>query len=441
MPIFTQKIIPLSVSLFALVLITTIPTESNAQKKGGWGAAPLAEKFRPARAWINNFSTTADVIATESIADAIDACDDVVGENRYCVVEVTNTSTGIPLEIYRSKTKLIGVEDMAPLTSTENAIYIYIGDNTKQVIIENLNLQGHAVGNDEIYGIVVEGKNIRKILIRNNKIHHFDSDSDAHGIAVYGTGKNWRQSIRNVIIEDNEVYSMRTGSSESIVINGNVFRWEIKSNDVYDINNIAIDAIGGEGTSPVRKNRRNRILPGRTDKARYGFIENNYVANMNTSDNPAYGREESWAAAIYIDGAHHVEITDNVVENASWAYEVGAENCLVTHHIRMTGNSATGSTYGDILVGGYANIGYATKAGRKFDCNPNTSKDEDEGHGYVRYITFKDNNLQSENTELDRLFLNLRTTHAIIIEAGINPLNTKNNGRARGDENAIITEE
>ena len=202
----TQKIMPLSVSLLALVLITTIPTESIAQKKSGWGAAPLAEKFRPARTWINNFSTTADVIATGSIADAIDSCDDVVGENRYCVVEVTNTSTGIPLEIYRSKTKLIGVEDMTPLTSTENAIYIYIGDNTKQVIIENLNLQGHVVGNDEIYGIVVEGKNIRKILIRNNKIHHFDSDSDAHGIAVYGTGKNWRQSIRNVIIEGNEVY-------------------------------------------------------------------------------------------------------------------------------------------------------------------------------------------------------------------------------------------
>jgi hypothetical protein len=347
---FIQKIRPLSVSLLALILITTISTDSIAKQKANWGAAPLSDKFRPIRPWINNFSVTPDVLAKESIADAIKSCDDVVGENRYCVVEVTNTATGLPLEIYRSKTKLRGVKDMKPLTSTKNAIYIYIGENTQQVIIENLDLQGHKVESDEIYGIVVEGKNINQILIRNNKIHNFDSDNDAHGIAIYGTGKNDEEAIRNVIIEGNKVYSMRTGSSESIVINGNVANWEIKNNNVYDINNIAIDAIGGEGTSPVRKNKLKRVLPGDADKARYGFIEDNYVHNMNTSDNPAYDSEESGAAAIYIDGAHHVEITNNIVENASWAYEVGAENCLITHHIRMTGNRETGSTYRDILV-------------------------------------------------------------------------------------------
>ena len=37
---------------------------------------------------------------------------------------------------------------------------------------------------------------------------------------------------------------MRTGSSESIVINGNVQRWEISDNRVVNVNNIAIDAIG-----------------------------------------------------------------------------------------------------------------------------------------------------------------------------------------------------
>jgi len=415
----------------------TLPTKSVAD----WGATPLADKFRPDRSWINNFSSTPNVTAKGSIADAVDSCDDIVGKDSYCVVEVTNTATGLPLEIYRSKTKLIGVNDMEPLTSTKNAIYIYIGENTKQVIIENLDLQGHKAKNDEIYGIIVEGKNINRILIRNNKIHDFDSDSDAHAIAIYGTGKNEERAIRNIIIEDNKVYSMRTGSSESIVINGNVVRWEIKNNNVHDINNIAIDAIGGEGTSPVQENKLKRILPGDVDAARYGFIEDNYVANMNTRDNPAYDNKESWAAAIYIDGAHHVEITNNVVENASWAYEVGAENCLITHHIRMTGNSATKSTYGDLLVGGYAKIGYATKKGKEFDCNPKTSKDDDEGHGYVSFITFKDNNLQSKNTELDRLFLNLRTTHAIIIEEGINPQNTDNNGRAKGDDNAIMTKE
>jgi hypothetical protein len=434
--ISSQQYIALSVALLALSL-TAIPSTSIA--KGGWGTQPLAKKFRPARSWINQFSQTPDIIAKESIADAIASCDRVVGVGKYCVVEVSHTANDLPLEIYRSKTKLIGSNTSQPLTSSENGIYIYIGSDTKKVILENLNLQGHVAGNDEIYGIVIEGKNIRQILIRNNKIHDFDSDSDAHGIAVYGTGKNGKESIRHIIIEGNEVYSMRTGSSESIVINGNVVRWEIKNNDVYDVNNIAIDAIGGEGTSSTRKNKQGRTLPGRFDAARYGFIEDNFIENMSTLGNPAYGNEESWAAAIYIDGAHHIRIANNTVENSSWAYEIGAENCSVTRNISMMGNSAVESTYGDLLIGGYAEKGYGRD--KSINCDPKTSQDKDEGHGYVKYITIKNNSLTSSNTSEERVTLQLRTTHAIIAEPSVTPVNTTRNGYAKGDGNAVKTTE
>ncbi|MBL0715629.1 MAG: right-handed parallel beta-helix repeat-containing protein [Desulfosarcina sp.] len=327
------------------------------------------------------FSTTPDVVANGSIHNAIESCDDIVGEGKYCVVEIGNTAGGLPLEIYRSKTKLMGVSGMNPLGSDQNEIFIYIGDKTQKVIIEGLNLQGHSAGQEEIYGIMVEGKRIRNIAIRNNKIHGFDSDNNAHGIAVYGIGKSKSKGIRDVIIEGNEVYSMRTGSSESIVVNGNVRRWEIKNNDVYDVNNIA----------------------------------------------------------IYVDGGHHIQITDNVVVNASWGYDIGAENCLTTRHITMTGNRASESTFGDLLLGGYAETGY--RDDRKNNCNPDSSEDDNEGHGSVSYLTIKNNHFISTDTQLDPVTLQYRTTHAIVAEPGVTPENEDGNGSARGDENAVRTEE
>lgn len=204
-------------SMFFLTLMSISPF-TNA--KGIWGTRPLLEKYRPQRNWINRFSKTADVIANNSISDAIESCDEIVGEGKYCVVEIGKSTKGLPLELFRSRTKLIGKPDMRALRSSQNGIFIYIGDETQQVIIEGLNIQGHHAGENEIFAIIVEGESIQKILIRNNIIHDFSSDRDAHGIAVFGTGNKYRTGIRNVIIEGNEVYSMRTGSSESIVING-----------------------------------------------------------------------------------------------------------------------------------------------------------------------------------------------------------------------------
>ena len=411
----------------------------STQLQAKWGATALDEKFRPARAWMNNFSAVPDVVANGSIASAIASCDSVVGVKKYCVVEIGDNATGLPLEIERSNTKLLGVPGMQPLTSSKNGTFIYIGDGVKRVAIEGLDIEGHSAGNKEIYAIIVDGKSIRNIAILNNKIHGFDSNENAHGIAVYGTGATNAKAISNVIIEGNSVYEMRTGSSESIVVNGNVKKWEIKSNDVYDINNIAIDAIGGEGTSPSRKNSSGRVLPGKVDAARYGFIEDNFVENMHTTDNPAYGRKESWAAAIYIDGGHHIQIKDNVVMNSAWGYEVGAENCLVSRHITMTGNSAEESYYGDLLLGGYAKKGFFKD--KSINCNPNNTRDANEGHGYVRYLTIKENLFSSSDTELDPISLQYRTTNAIIVEPGIEAVNETGNGSARNDENAVrITE-
>lgn len=439
-----NNIITSKANILANIILTTLLSSIvlPAYASSGWGTAPLSDKYRPSTRWTNNFSITPNIIANGSISDAIDSCDVVVGPNKYCVIEVSNTASGLPLEIFRSKTKLIGTTNMNPLGSDQNGTFINIGNNTQQVIVEGLNLEGHSVGNSEIYGIVIEGKNIKNIHIKNNKIHGFDSNENAHGIAVFGTGKNNKEGIYNIVIDGNEIYEMRTGSSESVVVNGNVRRWEIKNNDIYGINNIAIDAIGGEGTSPLRTDSRGRKLPGKFDAARYGYIEDNYVADMSTATNPAYDNQESWAAAIYVDGGHHIQIKNNVVENTPWAYEVGAENCLVSRHITLTGNSAEDSYYGDLLLGGYAERGYQTH--RNINCNPNNTADVNEGHGYVKYVTVKENlfnTINTSNPDFTLVNIQFRTTNSIVAEPTVEAVNQNGNGSASGDNNAIkITE-
>ena len=419
--------------LLALMLCGIEPIAAS------WGSKVIDDKYRPKTGWIDAFHRTADVTvdANASIQAAIERCDEVVGKNRYCTVAIRGGLLGRPVEIFRSRTRLTAA-DSHPIRARKSGTMIYIGDGTRQVLIEGLKIEGRDVGNGEIYGIVVEGKKINKIVIRENEIYRFSTGrGDAHAIAVYGTGAGNSNAIRNVLISGNTIHDMRTGSSESIAINGNVLRWQISDNDLYDLNNIAIDLIGGEGTSPTRKDDEGRVLPGRTDAARYGFVEDNFVENLHTDDNPAYGKRESWAAAIYIDGGHHILVKDNVVQNAAWGYEIGAENCVKTRHIVMEGNRAEASYFGDLVVGGYQHTGYL--ADRSIVCDPEASDDADEGHGYVRNISIYENDFLSEETKEDRITIQYRTTHAIIEQEGVTPVNDGGNGSARGDQNAIRT--
>src|SRR5258706_15090243 len=79
------------------------------------------------------------------------------------------------------------------------------------------------------------------IEIRNNKVHDMGNyanaknGTDAHGIAVYGTSAP--QSINNVILDGNELYNLVLGSSEPMVVNGNVQYWSATNNKIHDTNN------------------------------------------------------------------------------------------------------------------------------------------------------------------------------------------------------------
>jgi hypothetical protein len=61
------------------------------------------------------------------------------------------------------------------------------------------------------------------IEIINNTVHHIEmnnKDAGAHGIALYGDADP--DSMNNILIDGNEIYSCKLGWSESLVLNGNV---------------------------------------------------------------------------------------------------------------------------------------------------------------------------------------------------------------------------
>ena len=177
-------------------------------------------------------------------------------------------------------------------------------------------------------GIYVTGHGAR-ITLAHNHVHRMGNDNptlgsfdiNAHGIAVYGRSPS--RPITRVRIRDNEVDHLHLGASESVVVNGNVTRWRITGNHIHDDNNIGIDAIGWEGTVPGR----HRYAT--VDQARRGVIAGNTVSRIISRGNPSYWEGDGWcncADGIYIDGAGHIDVRDNVVRTSDIGIEVGAEN-------------------------------------------------------------------------------------------------------------------
>ena len=429
-----HKSIPLHLAPSLLILALLAGT---AQAR--WGAESPDRADRPDLRWLTGFANTADVVATGNINVAIDQCDQKVGRNNYCVVELRTVEGSGPFSIDRSKTKIVASLPSQAIAAVPGQATISIGSNIQKVVIENLQLAGVRSDFKPVYAIVVSGSHIKDIVIRKNRIYNFDSHSSAHGIVVLGSGNSEAASIKQITIDQNHLHDMRTGSSESIAVNGNVSNWVISNNLIERINNIAIDAIGGEGTVAAATID-GRIVPSPLDAARIGWIENNVVDTMSTLGNPAYGGVRSWAGAIYVDGGRSISITGNTVRNSPWAYDIGAENCVIAEDITLRNNTASNSYFGDLRLGGYAKIGYLT-ANNSINCDPRNSLDINEGHGYVRRLTVAENRFESVNTTEARLLVEYRTTESIIAEPGLEPAPGAGDGKALYDDNAYrVTE-
>jgi hypothetical protein len=153
------------------------------------------------------------------------------------------------------------------------------------------------------------------VQLLNNLVHNITTSSEkkgnAFGIAVYGTSQT---PISYLVISGNEVYSLKTGQSESVNVDGNVTHFAITNNLVHDNDNIGIDAIGYEGVSPVGY-----------DEASYGEISGNTVYDISGIDNPGEGDSYD-ADGIYCDGCSYVTIERNLIHNVDYGIEVASEH-------------------------------------------------------------------------------------------------------------------
>lgn len=200
-------------------------------------------------------------------------------------------------------------------------------------------------------GISVMGFGSHIELLKNN-VHHIEntfegrdapgSGGNGFGIAVYGTDA--KAPITDLIIDGNEVHHLKTGSSESLVVNGNVTNFRVAHNVVHDNNNIGIDVIGFERTAPDPA----------VDQARDGVVSGNLVYNITSRGNPAYGNDVN-SDGIYVDGGTRILIEQNVMHDVDFGIELASEHKdRATSYILARNNLIYHCHTAGVSIGGYA---------------------------------------------------------------------------------------
>lgn len=215
-------------------------------------------------------------------------------------------------------------------------------DSKRYITIQGLTVQDLNVDSPDfaVMGILITA-NSSNINIIQNHIHHIGNTSDegnAHGIAVYGTGK-----MEQIRVMDNIVEDLTLGLSEAVVLNGNIDGFAVTGNTVRHNNNIGIDLIGYEGTSEDPD----------ADYVRNGTVQGNVVHDNSSFGNPAYGEDYS-AGGIYVDGAKDIKIKANTVFRNDLGIEATSEHKgQYADNIEITENKVYENNYTGISIGGY----------------------------------------------------------------------------------------
>lgn len=265
--------------------------------------------------------------------------------NRADTIKVSGSASNgyITFQNYQNEQAII---DGAGLTVPASYNGLFLIENKSYIVIKGLEFKNYKTSEKDVVpsGIFIVGTS-HHIEIRNNKIHNIEHNResnngvDAHGIAVYGTFGT--SSINNIIIDGNELYDLILGSSEALVLNGNVELFTISNNIVRDANNIGIDCIGFEGTAS------------QFDQARNGEIIDNTIYNISSYGNPAYGNVYA-AGGIYIDGGKDITIDRNIIHNADIGIELASEHSgKATSNITVRNNLIYDNNIAGIAMGGY----------------------------------------------------------------------------------------
>jgi len=261
-----------------------------------------------------------------------------------------NASDGfITFRSYPGETAVLDAAHFTP-TDRQGVLTIH---NQSYVRVEDFEIRNFRTAEHRLapLGISVMGAGSHIELLKNN-VHHIEqtfqgrdapgSGGNGFGIAVYGTDA--KTPITDLIIEGNEVHHLQTGSSESLVVNGNVTNFRITHNVVHDNNNIGIDVIGFERTAPDPS----------VDQARDGVVSGNLVYNITSRGNPAYRNDES-SDGIYVDGGTRILIEQNVMHDVDFGIELASEHKdRATSYVTARNNLIYHSHTAGVSIGGYA---------------------------------------------------------------------------------------
>jgi hypothetical protein len=266
--------------------------------------------------------------------------------NESVNIPVSGTSTNnITFQSYPGQTAIVdgtGVSCCSGSTATQGLFTI---TGQSYITIEGFEVRNYttSIAADTPAGIWVTGSG-SYVQLLNNLVHNITTTTEktgnAFGIAVYGTGTT---PIDHITISGNQVYSLKTGNSESINVDGNVTYFSITNNIVHDNDNIGIDAIGFE-----------KVGPSGYDQAKYGEISGNTVYNITSYGNPAYGNQYA-ADGLYCDGCSNVTMERNLIYAADIGIEVASEHGGHNgSYVTVRNNVIYNSNAVGISIGGYA---------------------------------------------------------------------------------------
>jgi hypothetical protein len=255
----------------------------------------------------------------------------------------------ITFRSYPGETAVLDAEHFAP---NDRSAVLTI-HNRSYVRIEGFEIRNYRTAEHRLtpLGISVMGSGSHIELLKNN-VHHIEQTFDGRdapgrggngfGIAVYGTDA--KTPISELVIDGNEVHHLKTGSSESLVVNGHVTNFRITHNVVHDNNNIGIDVIGFERTAPDPA----------VDQARDGVVSGNLVYNITSRGNPAYRNDES-SDGIYVDGGTRILIEKNVIHDVDFGIELASEHRnRATSYVTARNNLIYHGHTAGVSIGGYA---------------------------------------------------------------------------------------
>ena len=263
-------------------------------------------------------------------------------------ISVSGSAAGGPItfQSYPGETAILDGTGLTPPTSgTQGLISI---DGQSYVTIQQFEIRNYQTSSASATpaGIWVSGSG-SNIQLLNNVVHNIVTTSEANGnafgIAVYGTAAP--ASIDSITISGNQVYNLRTGSSESVNVDGNVTNFVISNNVIHDNDNIGIDVIGFEGVSPNSA----------YDYARNGEVSGNTVYNISAINNPGESNEYN-ADGIYVDGGSQITVERNIIHNVDIGIEVASEHKgRTSNYVTVRSNLVYASNSVGISIGGYDN--------------------------------------------------------------------------------------